>query len=308
MSLIYQLKTAVQHERGPRKSKLQGSKDHHGHHLHHHAHHPVHHHHGSQIGSLTSGGPQLSAGSMIPHSMAAASSFLAQQQVHHTNLAQAAAAHHQAAAASLHHSIAAAAAAKAAIVGGNKVLPPPPAPPPIITGHSAPPVPPPHPPFMFPFAAFAAARQQQQQQQGNALHTIHHPTALFSPAFQLALQPSSSTASTVGSSISVKPGSPKLSHEAFSPNTLAISADGKQSNISSPTSLHLPPISTSTPKIDSSLLTRNIGSVTNGSSPGLNSTLDNIKNINLEATATKNGTFDFTKHVTESHLSNNNNE
>ena len=245
---------------------------------------------------------------MIPHSMAAASSFLAQQQVHHTNLAQAAAAHHQAAAASLHHSIAAAAAAKAAIVGGNKVLPPPPAPPPIITGHSAPPVPPPHPPFMFPFAAFAAARQQQQQQQGNALHTIHHPTALFSPAFQLALQPSSSTASTVGSSISVKPGSPKVSHEAFSPNTLAISPAGKQSNISSPTSLHLPPMSTSNPKIDSSLLTRNTGSVTNGSSPGLNSSLDNIKNINFEATATKNGTFDFAKHVTEGQLSNNNNE
>ena len=247
---------------------------------------------------------------MIPHNMAAASSFLAQQQVHHTNLAQAAAAHHQAAAASLHHSIAAAAAAKAAIVGGNKGLPPPPAPPPIITGHHPPPpvVPPPHPPFLFPFAAFAAARQQQQQQQqGNTLHTIHHPTALFSPAFQLALQPSSSTASTAGSSISVKPGSPKVSHDTFSPNTLAISPGGKQSNISSPTSFHLPPISTSTPKIDSSLLTRNIGSATNGS-PGLNSTLDNIMNINIEAPATKNTTFDFAKHVTEGQLSNNNNE
>ena len=247
---------------------------------------------------------------MIPHSMAAASSFLAQQQVHHTNLAQAAAAHHQAAAASLHHSIAAAAAAKAAIVGGNKGLPPPPAPPAMITGHHPPPsvVPPPHPPFLFPFAAFAAARQQQQQQQGNTLHTIHHPTALFSPAFQLALQPSSSTASTAASSISVKPGSPKVSHEAFSPNTLAISPAGKQSNISSPTSIHLPPMSTSTPKIDSSYQTRNTGSVTNGSSPGLNSSLDNIKNINFEATATKNGTFDFAKHVTEGQLSNNNNE
>jgi len=41
-------KDAVQHERGPRKSKLQGSKEHHGHHLHSHPHHS-HHHHTTQI-------------------------------------------------------------------------------------------------------------------------------------------------------------------------------------------------------------------------------------------------------------------
>ena len=147
----------------------------------------------------------MPVGGIIPQNMAAAGSFLSHQQAHHTNLAQAAAAHHQAAAASLHHSLAAAAAAKAALVGGNKILPPPPAPPPIIPGHPPPPTPP-HPPFLFPFAALAAARHQQQH--GNASHTIHHPTALFSSAFRLGLPtPQSSEAASLTNSLIPKPGS-----------------------------------------------------------------------------------------------------
>ena len=201
---------AVQHERGPRKSKLQGSKEHHAHHLHHHPHHS--HHHANQLNNLNVGGGHLTVGSMLPQNMAAAGSFLAHQQAHHTSLAQAAAAHHQAAAASLHHSLAAAAAAKAAIAGGNKILPPLPAPPNIIPGHPPPPVPP-HPPFLFPFAALAAARHQQQQV--NNAHTIHHPTALFSPAFQLGLQPPSTLSPSVSRSMLSKPGSPIVTSSAL---------------------------------------------------------------------------------------------
>ena len=292
---------AVQHERGPRKSKLQGSKEHHGHHLHSHSHHS-HHHHTTQLSGLNTNGAHLPVGGIIPQNMAAAGSFLAHQQAHHTNLAQAAAAHHQAAAASLHHSLAAAAAAKAALVGGNKILPPPPAPPPIIPGHPTPTAPP-HPPFLFPFAALAAARHQQQQH-GSTPHTIHHPTALFSSAFRLGIQPPpSSEAASINNSIISSPSSPIVSKSMHTSNRI----DGFEaipSNIStSPTneqiitSLNQAPLATkTTQKHEKEIDIINV-------KPHLD-----IKKCNLEETSDKFTPFNISKHFPAVHLNNNNNE
>ena len=290
---------AVQHERGPRKSKLQGSKEHHGHHLHSHSHHS-HHHHTTQISGLNSGGPHLPVGGIIPPNMAAAGSFLAHQQAHHTNMAQAAAAHHQAAAASLHHSLAAAAAAKAALVGGSKVLPPPPAPPTIIPGHPPPTVPP-HPPFLFPFAALAAARHQQQH--GSTSHTIHHPTALFSSAFRLGLQPQvSSEAAIINNSILPKTTSPIIPKSIATPNRID-GLDLAPSNISTSSSNEQSIESLSQtqfveePQKDEKEIDVTI----------VKPNLDN-KKCNLEERSDKISPFNISKQFPAVHSNNNNNE
>jgi hypothetical protein len=161
---------------------------------------------------------------------------------------------------------------------------------------------PPHPPFLFPFAALAAARHQQQQVSNS--HTIHHPTALFSPAFQLGLQPPSTSSPSVGRTIPSKPGSPILSKSALTSNNLEGSAPNTPTNTSLSPSLDKS--SSNQTHIASFSSMRNgdfgiDGAQLNGGS------MDN-KTMQFKAETTNTSPTNVAKHFSISQLNNNNNE